>query len=207
MKSLFKSCGLALAVMSIVSCIPLASGKHLIANMDEASPGQAVIVGKVVLTPPLKPTDQDLNMMGTDVYQNRFFLITGDEWQELETPYKDDDFKGHVPAPLGKTFFAMSDPKPFYILGGAVVVSIDTTMKKDMLCFPGGYKVDLRPDDGAIYIGTIHYYHDEFFHVTKVSVEDEYAEASSLYSGKFGGKAPLRKALLIPIQNKGNNSQ
>lgn len=45
--------------------------------------------------------------------------------------------------------------------------------------FRGGFQVALKPGDRAVYIGTVRYHRDEFFEVTRVTVADDYREASA----------------------------
>jgi hypothetical protein len=47
-----------------------------------------------------------------------------------------------------------------------------------------------------VYIGTLRYQRDEFFEITRVTVVDEYAQASAEFAKRFGSRQPLRKALM-----------
>lgn len=66
--------------------------------------------------------------------------------------------------------------------------------------FPGGLKATIRPRDKAVYIGTIRYYRDEFFDVSKVRIKDDYTHAKAEFKKKFGKKYSLRKALLKKVK-------
>lgn len=63
----------------------------------------------------------------------------------------------------------------------------------------GTFAVAVRPEDKAVYIGTIRYHRDIFFGTEKVEIVDEYAEAQSEYRRKFGVGLVLRKALVQPV--------
>jgi hypothetical protein len=66
--------------------------------------------------------------------------------------------------------------------------------------FPGKLRVALKPGDRAVYIGTLRYYRDEFFEITRVAVVDEYGAANAEFANKFGSGVPLRKALMAPAK-------
>lgn len=189
----------ALAMGALLSSC-MAAGRPLITNMGDVGPGETVVVGKVKVTPPLAGDEQTLNAIGSEGYKNRLFLLTGDQWRDLQTPLSGDDYKGHIEAPLGHTFFALSDAQSFYILGGTLILGVSNQWSQEDIYFPGGYKAVIRPGDRAVYIGTIHYYRNEFFQITQVVIEDDYAEAEALFSGRFGGQGPLRKSLLVPVE-------
>lgn len=63
----------------------------------------------------------------------------------------------------------------------------------------GAFKVDIRPGDKAVHIGTVQYFRDEFFDTTKVVVKDNYAKANAEFRQKFGQQFTLRKALAVPV--------
>jgi hypothetical protein len=62
------------------------------------------------------------------------------------------------------------------------------------------FRVDIRPGDRAVYIGTIQYYRDEFFSTEKVVVKDDYAAANAEFQRRFGRGVTLRRALAVPVQ-------
>lgn len=136
---------LLLPLLGCAGLIPPARGP--------AGPGKVAVTGKVRLSPPLHKLDQDLKGLGSERVRNKLYLVVDG---------------GRIEATLGKPFSVHMDRKPFTVTGGELFV---TTTKRAY--FPGGLKVDVRPDDRAVYIGTIVYHRDEFFNVTKVTIEDD----------------------------------
>jgi hypothetical protein len=88
-----------------------------------------------------------------------------------------------------------STSAPFYILGGVLFLEIGGS-SLERVYFPGGLHVAVKPGDRGVYIGTLRYHRDEFFEITRVTVVDDYREASAEFAGKFGRGAALRKALM-----------
>jgi hypothetical protein len=66
---------------------------------------------------------------------------------------------------------------------------------------PSGYRIDLRPGDRAVYIGTIKYHRDEFFSTDKIEVIDEYKNELAAFRSRFGNTIKLRKAIAV-VQRK-----
>ena len=98
-------------------------------------------------------------------------------------------------APLGQTFFVRSRAAPFYVLGGMLILEMGGS-RVDRAYFPGGLKVEVKPGDRAVYIGTLRYHRDEFFEVSKTVVVDDYAGASAEFVRRFGDGQGLRKSLM-----------
>ena len=194
MKNAIKLFGFLLFVPLLSSC--MLPGRELVTNAGQISPNQVVIIGKVILTPPLEKDEQKYQAVGTEGFRNKMLLITGDQMREVSTPLSIGDLGGRIEAPFEKTFFAKSDAKPFYVLLGDIVTRTGSSSEMGGMAFPAGFKVDIQPGDRAIYIGTIHYYRDEFSRVTKVEVVDQYDEALSLYQKNFGGTGELKKELV-----------
>ena len=195
MKNSFKLFGFLLFVPLFSSCV--LPGRELVSNVGQVSPDQVVVIGKVVLTPPLDKDEQKFGAVGSEGFKNKMLLITGDQQREVATPLSLGDLGGRIEAPFGKTFFAKSDAKPFYVLIGDVVTWTGASNQMGGMYFPAGFKVDAQPGDKAIYIGTIHYYRDEFSKITKVEVVDDYDETLSLYKKNFGGTGELKKELAV----------
>jgi len=71
----------------------------------------------------------------------------------------------------------------------------------DKAYFPAGFKVDVRPADRAVYIGTLRYRRNEFFQFTKRDVVDDYERANAEFRKKFGSRYALRKSLAALVND------
>lgn len=187
---------LALLVPLLCSC--LAAPRPMVTGLNDLGSRDVVVVGKVVLSPPLGKGEQTLGGVGAENFRGKFMLFTSGQFKELEHPYKGDAYAGRIEAMVGKTFFTTSDG-PFYILEGGLITEF-VGAEPSYAHFPAGWKVNIRPGDKAVYIGTIRYHRNEFFNVSKVVVEDDYEEAQGLFAKKFGRGTTLRRALLTPAQ-------
>ena len=57
-----------------------------------------------------------------------------------------------------------------FLNGGVTYLDI---AERERLWFPGGYYFDVPSDAGAVYIGTLRFYCNDFNTITKVEVIDE----------------------------------
>lgn len=169
-----------------------------ITDLSQLGADEVLIVGSVKLTPPLDEQDQkdSWNVAVAGGYKNKVRVLTGDQWREVTPPLTMDDYRNNIHLDLGGTGFASMPRKTFYILLGAILM--DDSNPNDVAYLPGGFKINVRDDDRAIYIGTLHYHRDEFFKIRKVRVEDDYDRAAADFRKQFGKGAKLRKALAKP---------
>lgn len=161
--------------------------------------GETVVVGRVELVPPLRKGEQKVGGFNTSQVENKVYLIADEERRVLTKEPGVKDYTGRIDAILGKNFFVRSKSRPFYILGGMMYLDL-TGREVNQAYFPGGLMAALKPGDKAVYVGTVRYYRNEFFEVTKVTVADDYENANAEFKKKFGAKHTLRKALLIPAK-------
>jgi hypothetical protein len=92
-----------------------------------------------------------------------------------------------------------SSSEPFYVIAGMMMLSLGHGTP-DQAYFPGGLKANIRPDDRAVYIGTIRYHRNEFFEITDAEIVDDYDRVKAESERQLGRKYPLRKALLKPAR-------
>lgn len=164
-------------------------------SLSELQGGETIVVGRVELVPPLRKDEQKIKGLGTSGFENKIILITDEHYRVLKEEPVIADFTGRIEAILGKNFFVQSNGKPFFILGGMLYLELGGS-EMSKAYFPGGLKVSIKPEDKAVYIGTVQYHRNEFFEVTKVAIADDYERANSEFKKKFGTKYSLRKALL-----------
>lgn len=183
--------GLALAVL-LAGC---GLTRPAITDLSQLGPDEVLVVGSVRLTPPLDEQDQkdSWNVIVPGGYRNKVRLLTGEQFRRLAPPLTMDDYRNNIHLDLGATSFASMPRKPFHILLGAILM--DDSNPEDVAYLPGGFKVGVRDDDTAIYVGTLHYHRDEFFRIKRVQVEDDYARALADFRKQFGTGARLRKSL------------
>lgn len=185
-----------LLALALAGCAP--APRVQVDSELAVSSGETIVVGRVELVPPLRKGEQRLRGIGTGKYENRIFLLTDERERALPPEPAFSDFAGRIEATLGSHFFVRSSSTPFYILGGVMVLDVGSGMSGAR--FPGKLRVALKPGDRAVYIGTLRYYRDEFFEITRVAVVDEYGAAHAEFANKFGSGVPLRKALMAPAK-------
>jgi hypothetical protein len=177
----------------------IAGARKPISSFKKLSADETVVVGRVELVPPLHEHDQRLRGPMSGRYANKMFMMVDEEYWELTEEPGFGDFKGRIDARFGEEFVVRSNTDPFYIIAGMMYLSLGHGLA-DQAYFPGGLKADLKPDDKAVYIGTIRYHRNEFFEVTNVEIIDDHERVNAEFKKRFGDQHPLRKALLIPAR-------
>src|SRR5690348_14970244 len=161
---------------------------------------QVLLVGRVELHPALKPGEQKLGDSYQE-YADEALLVVDDELRPVPE-FDRSDLKDRIDAPFDRLFFVAAPARPFFVLKGWVVMDAEVKVMgpgdrppDPAAPLEGVFKVDVRPGDRAVYVGTIQYYRDEFFSTEKVVVKDDFAAANAEFQRKFGKGVSLRKAL------------
>ena len=194
---------LSLLALLLVACVPTSRIQPLEKLADRPS-GDVVLVGRIELDPPLKPGEQKLSASYAE-YERLALVIVDEAPREMDSLGL-SDMKQRINAPLGQNFFVNHPARPFYILKSWVVMqaeikvqSPNARMEDPLAPLQGLFKVDVRPGDQAVYIGTIRYHRAEFFGTTRVVVRDDYASANAEFQRRFGKGLSLRKSLAAPV--------
>lgn len=192
------------AALLLVACVPATRIKP-VENAAEVPAGQTLLVGRIELDPPLAPGEQKLSERYAEL-DRVALVILGDEPREMDR-LSLGDLSQRINAPFGKHFFVAHPSQPFYILKSWVVMYAKIEVRSGNSVMPadtnaplhGMFRVDVRPADQAVYIGTIRYHRDEFFSTTRVEVRDDYAAAQAEFQRRFGKGMNLRKSLAQPV--------
>jgi hypothetical protein len=181
----------------LAACAP--APRAPLTSLDALGREEIVVVGKVELVPPLRKGEQKIRGMVVGNFENRLYLMMDEKLRPLPEEPRIADYAGRIEALIGSTFFVRSKAAPSYILGGVLFLEIGGSSQQKIY-FPGGFQVAARPGDRAVYVGTLRYQRDEFFEFTRITVVDEYREASAEFEAKFGKGQTLRKALLTRVK-------
>ena len=188
--------GSLLAVL-LAACAPAARAP--LTSLNALGSDEVVVVGKVELVPALRKGEQKIRGMVVGNVENTMLLMMDEKLRPLPEDPRIADYAGRIEAPIGSTFFVRSKAAPSYVLGGVLFLDIGGSSLQKAY-FPGGFQVAARPGDRAVYVGTLRYHRDEFFEVTRITVVDDYREASAEFEAKFGKGQTLRKALLTRVK-------
>ena len=188
---------IALLFGTLSACVGPA--REDVSSFSSIGGNEIVVVGRIDLVPPLRKGEQKLEGIGTGKLENKIFVIADDHYRVLKQEPGVADYTGRVEATIGQTFFVRSRDKSFFILGAMMYLEIGGA-RHEMIYFPGGLKVTVKPGDRAIYIGTLRYERNEFFEITKANIVDEFNRANVEFQRKFGKKVPLRKSLMTVVK-------
>lgn len=165
-------------------------------SLSELQGGDTIVVGRMELVPPLHKDEQRIKGLNSSAFENKIFVITDEQNRVLTKEPEVADYTGRIEATLGKNFFVRSNSKPFFIIGGMMYLDLGGN-EMNRAYFPGGMKVSIKPGDKAVYIGTVQYHRNEFFEITKITINDDYESANTEFKKKFGARISLHKALLV----------
>jgi len=182
----------ALICLLGVSCIP--AKRREVSSPSDLGSGEVLLIGRVRLTPPIAKDEQRLPGVAED-WRGQVMVIIGETFPPLERPFKTGGYKNRIEAPPDREFSVAVPASSFTIRGSVVPLRLDEPPTDEAL-LPGGFRVDVRPGDVAIYIGTIHYHRDEFWQITKIDVEDDYDQVRADCLKRWGPSASLRKTLV-----------
>lgn len=166
---------------------------------DLSSPlkdNELIIVGTIELIPPLRDDEQVLDYSTVwdianyeEKNKNRALLYLNSKPEQ--------DWSKYILNPrLGKPFFFKVPRNMQYVVDAYINMRWN---HHDPLLLPVGIKLDIQPDDNAIYIGKITYYRDDFNSVEKIKLTDEYEKVNAIFRKKYGEKYQLRKVKMEPI--------
>ncbi len=193
-----------LAALLLTACVPT-SRIQPVEKLADLPAGEVLVVGRIELDPPLRPGEQKLSPRYAE-YERLAMVILGEELRDVDRPAL-GDMKERINATFGEHFFVNHPSRPFYILKTWVVmraeirvVSPNARVDDGVAPLQGLFRVDVKPGDQAVYIGTIRYHRDEFFGTTRVVVRDDYATANAEFQRRFGRSLTLRKSLAVPVR-------
>jgi hypothetical protein len=163
-------------------------------SFDSLRADEVVLAGRIDLVPPLRPEEQNIGSISPYELENTAYLMLDDEARALKGTPTQADLQGSIGAPLGQLFMVAIESRPKFIVGASIVLSVGRG-GHETADLPGGFWVDVRPGDKAVYIGTLRYFRNEFFEILRVDVIDDFAYDGPAFVQRFGSAYPLHKRL------------
>jgi hypothetical protein len=193
----------ALAVLVLAGCVSVSED---LGSVSDVGADEVMVVGKIEIVPAIKPEEQSFkaldpfNAKRHHIGRAIMFMSDKPEYRE----YTDTALN----PPLEQTYFLKLAKSKRYMVKGAVTMAFalrvvsqrQAVTEQTELLFPVPVRLDIRPGDRAIYVGTLRLHRDEFNEVTKAEVRDDYASAIVDFRRKFGAAAAPRKALFVPVK-------
>jgi len=181
---------LPLALLSISACT--VTPYKSVENIDNVKAESIILVGKFELDPPFKKDEQSfpLTMTFKDMYINK--LVGG-------LAEKSDDQKGSgafFNPKLGELFFLEIPRSKRYLAQATIMRKITSKGRMTKLVLPTPIDFGIKPNDKAVYIGTMKVTRDEFQSIIATEVIDDHKQAQKAFQKKFSTKETLRKSLM-----------
>jgi len=197
-----------LILLSLMASLAGCAGSPL-EHLDSISalpPGEAIIVGRIELVPPLEDGEQRVESKGLFInpyaaeMKNGVYLLTGEKSRDIGEPSL-SDYDNRIEAKFGKPFYIRAKRAPLFVNAAEIFMSVERYgMNKVRL--PAKFRIDIKPGDKAVYIGTVRYHRDEFFEINRVEVVDDYAKERAAFNKKFGSNVKLKRSLVRTISRK-----
>ena len=202
----------ALLMLVLVTSACVTAKFKPVKKIGEVKAKETLIVGRIILVPPLQKDEQ---IFGTgmfdkseETFRNKVFLITDDTYRRLPSNLGTKEWGSMIGATFDEPFYVKGASKPFFILAGMVKMQSYTTqtgrvvyIHDENAWLPGGLKVNLQPTDRAVYIGTVKYHRNEFFDITKAEIIDEFKKVRQEFQKKFGRELPLQKRMVVVLKS------
>lgn len=167
--------------------------------------GSVLVVGRIELTPGLRPGEQQLYdrqwdpLKAGDSVRDRAVLFLAGRADLPREPTGD-----MLAPPLDRFFFVPVPLERRHVTHALIYLEArlratgprTASHESAELWLPAPVVLDLRPADRAVYVGTWRIWRDEFNQVLRTQVLDQHAAAEAELQPRFGA-LPLRKALAI----------
>ena len=190
---------IVLAVLALAGCVSVSEDLQDARGVGADS---VILVGKIEIVPPVKPEEQSFKAL--DPFNTKRHHIGRAILFMADQPQYQDRTDVALNPPLQQTYFLKAPRAKPYIVKGGVTMAFalravsrrQAVTEHTELLFPVPLRIDLRPEDTAVYVGTLRLHRDEFHEVTRAELRDDYAKAAAEYRARFPGSPPPRKALL-----------
>jgi len=189
----------------LTGCVAPSSSIQQVTSLSQLNDDTILVIGEVQLVPALA-SDEQLLDDNYEEFRNTAILIVDEDSRQPEDDLTFGGLRRSIRAPLGETFFVAYENRPFFITKSWLVmdarirmVAPDAVIRPGNAPLHGVFRVNVQPEDRAVYIGTIRYHRDAFFSTVKVEVIDQFAQAQEAFQHKFGGRLSLRKELAVPL--------
>ena len=195
---------LLLVASLLGACGSMYSGKPHLNSTSELQANEIVLVGKIELVPPLSPEEQELKTLTSDRFQGKAAGLFSDQAFDLDNLGMTASTHA-ILFELGEEFYARQPRTSEIIYSGSVIITRsaahyggyqgrDVSIDHRQMNLPGGIKFTLKPDDRAVYVGTIRYHRDDYNAITRVELLDEFKRVNKEFTNKFGSGLKLRFA-------------
>lgn len=197
----FRAVVFLVSTMLLVGCVLVPPVKEL-TDLSQVKDTEVVLVGKIELDPPLQPGEQQIDS-GPFLDKNLFLNKVGVAIDPKNRVFKSapglGEVKTYFEATFGENFFVLIPKKTMYInfIGFHLIV---TQGGSELHPLPAGLKIEIKPGDEAVYMGTLHYKRNEFMDILKSSIVDEQISAQREFQKQFGTRMKLTKRLAVPVK-------
>ncbi len=169
-------------------------------DLSKVKKSETVLVGRVELDPPLAEGEQSIDGITVGKMKNRVFLLVDPEYRVFKKAAEAGDIKTYIEEDFGKTFYVRIPNKIQYINLIQFYLAIGSG-GADIAYLPAGVKIDIKPGDKAVYMGTLRYKRNEFFDIEKSMIVDDHKRATKEFQKKFGTRMKLTKRLAVPVKD------
>lgn len=188
------------ALLSLAASGTACVGQPQLEKASELQAGEVIVVGRIELVPPLFPHEQILEAPLTGRFRNKVHALFSDKLYDPEESTF-SFYKNSTLVDLGRDFYIRQPKSEKLLYSGGAVVMTATNRGQDDIKLPGRLRYTVKPDDRAVYVGTVRYHRDDYNAITRVEVVDDYEAAKKAFVARYGPGLQLRN--VRPEQIKG----
>jgi hypothetical protein len=166
-------------------------GRAQLDNAGELQTGEVLVVGRIEVVPPLFPHEQVLEAPLTGRFRGKVHTLVSDRLYDPEESTF-SFYKNSTLVDIGREFYLRQPMSKILFYSGGVVVMRATNRGQDDMKLSGGLRYTVKPDDRAVYVGTVRYYRDDYNTITRVEVVDDYARVNQAFVARYGTRLKLR---------------
>jgi hypothetical protein len=200
MRRIFACLSIASLTLGLTGCqhSPGGDGKDRLVG-----DGEVYVVGRIDIIPPLSAAEQELRTITSDRLKNRGYVLLSDQFIDMDKLGMGSG-RHAVLVDMNKHFVVKRKRFQDMHYSGVLILMKSTathsgymgrttTINTGQLRLPGKTIYKIRPEDKAVYIGTLRYHRDDYNAIKRVQYVDEYNEALKEFHALHGSKIALRR--------------
>ncbi len=201
---------ICLVLLVFMGCSSLPNKVEHFEKDSNLKDNEVLVIGKIIFDPPLGDSFYNISDSRNCFpyeFKDKIHIWIDEKIQDppTEKTYNSSMgfyFTNRIIARLNNDFYIKFKRKSFYILEMFILQECEYVNKgtrnlnTNKLIIPIRAMVKIKPNDKAVYIGTLKFDHNEFYSITKTTLIDDFEKVKKDFQKEFRNDIRVRKALL-----------
>ena len=170
---------------------------HSISTTHELKNSEYLIVGSVILEPPLAKDEQSLYSTFVPFAKNYIFLITKQAAALSHPKAGRTDLSDSIKVKLGNVFLIREYREVLTLYGGLILMNARAAGGPEYARLKFDLKIKHPTGAHAIYIGRIINHRDDFMQTKSIDIENDFTTAQKEYRAVAGADSDLQVSLAL----------